>query len=171
MALWVALALAVLPAARAETEDLPGKDIFGWVERVVIRPGKVTLKAKLDTGADTSSLDATHIRRFRRGERRYVRFTIEDPKTKEVLTLERPFIRRATIKQHEGEHQLRPVVAIDVCLGDHLLRKVEVSLIDRSRFTYPVLLGRNALEGVALVDPDLTFTQKPNCEMGRPRPR
>jgi hypothetical protein len=71
-------------------------------------------------------------------------------------------IRYAYIKEHEGPSQRRPVVQIEVCLGDHL-DEIEVSLVDRSGFQYPVLLGRNALENVALVDAGERFAAEPNC--------
>ncbi len=67
------------------------------------------------------------------------------------------------IKRHEGESQRRSVVELSVCLGDHR-RKVEFSLIDRSQFDYPVLLGRSALAGIAVVDPAETFLSQPGCE-------
>jgi hypothetical protein len=49
-----------------------------------------------------------------------------------------------------------------ICLGDHLM-EIEVSLVDRSGFAFPVLLGRNALEGRAVVDSELEYTAGPNC--------
>ncbi len=156
--LTVSTIMIAVPASGNE-----GKDLFGWAERVVLGPNNLHLEAKLDTGADTSSLHAQNIRRVRRGDKRLVRFEIEDDETGETISIARPFIRRARIKRHSGEHQRRYVVVIDVCLGDHLLREVEFSLIDRSEFQYPVLLGRSALEGVAVVDPALTFTAEPTC--------
>ncbi|RMH17396.1 MAG: hypothetical protein D6696_15830 [Acidobacteria bacterium] len=159
------LVLALLASAAAGAAAAESKDLFGWAERVLIGPGRLQLDAKLDTGADTSSLDAAHIRRIRRGNQRLIRFELIDRESGETITVERPLIRRATIKRHGGEHQRRPVVAIDVCLGTHLLRQIEVTLIDRSEFNYPLLLGRSALEGVAVVDPELSFTQKPRCAM------
>ncbi len=41
--------------------------------------------------------------------------------------------------------------------------EIEVSLVDRSGFSFPVLLGRNALEGLAVVDSELEFTSQPVC--------
>lgn len=161
--------ILLLAAGRAIADGDPessagdNKDIFGWIERVELRPRNLVLEAKLDTGADTSSLHATHIRRVRVGEKRYVRFAIEDPETGNLVEMRRPLVRRVRIKRHEGEHQRRPVVIMDVCLGTHLLRDVEFSLVDRSVFDYPVLLGRSALEDVALVDPSEQRTQRPEC--------
>lgn len=159
--LWAAalLWLSAVPAHGAAA-----KDIFGYVEWVEVGRHEIELKAKLDTGAATSSLDAQDIRRLIRrstGER-FVEFTLHDVDSGETIRLKRPLVRLVRIKQHDGSHQVRPVVAVDLCLGDHR-DSVEVSLIDRSEFLYPMLLGRSALEGRVVVDPELTFTRPPAC--------
>ena len=71
----IVVAALLLGPRVAEADE---RDIFGWVERVVLREAGFELKAKLDTGAETSSLDAVDIRRFKRGGESWVRFTIED---------------------------------------------------------------------------------------------
>lgn len=167
-----------LPLAPAQAEAVKSKDIFGWVEWVEVGRHEITLKAKLDTGAATSSLDAQDIRRLvrRSSGERFVEFTLHDPDSGESIRLKKPLVRQVRIKQHDGSHQVRPVVAIDICVGDHF-DTVEVSLIDRSEFLYPMLLGRSALEGRVVVDPEVTFTRDPECEesdrarTGRPEER
>ena len=154
-----ALAAFALPGAAAAAEP----DIFGWAEPVVLEETGFQLEAKLDTGADTSSLDAIDIRRFRRKGVSYVRFTVVDQSEGEEVRLERPLLRRVLIKRHDGDSQRRSVVSLTVCLGEHR-RKVEFSLIDRSRFDYPVLLGRSALAGIAIVDPDEINLSEPSCD-------
>lgn len=139
------------------------KTIFGYVERVIISDQGLDLKARLDTGAQTSSLDAHNIHRFRRGDRRYVRFDVRDPDTDQFVTLERPLVRIVRIRQHEGQWMRRPVVEMKICLG-HLVREIEVSLTPRGDFIYPLLIGRSAMRGAVIVDPDLTFTNPPDCD-------
>ena len=138
--------------------------ILGWIEEVVIGDGQLRLEAKLDTGADTSSLDAKHIRRLRRkssGER-FVEFDVLDPSTGDRVRFKEPLVRMARIKQHSGRSQERPVVALDVCVGS-ISRRVEFTLADRRVFDYPVLLGREAMEGVIIVDPAIEATSEPTC--------
>ena len=154
------LALALTCAAAVGAADEP--DIFGWAEPVVLVEAGFELEAKLDTGADTSSLDAVDIRRFRRKGESWVRFTVEDHADGDEVRLERRLLRRVRIKQHEGTSQRRSVVSLTVCLGEHR-REVEFSLIDRSQFDYPVLLGRSALAGIAIVDPDEVNLSEPDC--------
>jgi hypothetical protein len=52
---------------------------------------------------------------------------------------------------------------MNVCIASRLLA-TEVSLIDRSEFNYPLLLGRNTLKSFALVDPGSTFLSNPECK-------
>lgn len=139
------------------------KDIFGWVERVEVGESRLELEAKLDTGADTSSLDATKIRRYRQKDGdRWVEFLVVDRAGGRRIRYKKRLIRYAYIKEHEGPSQRRPVIQMEICLGDHLA-EVEMNLVNRSGFDYPILLGRNALEDVALVDASESFTTPPEC--------
>lgn len=140
-----------------------GKLIFGWVEEVVVSRSAFTMHAKLDTGADTSSLDAQDIERFERNGDPWVRFTLSGEEPGQSTTLERPLSRDVLIKRHRGPSQRRPVVTVPVCLGPFLM-DIEVSLIDRSHFNYPVLIGRAAMEGVAVVDAERALTHDPACD-------
>lgn len=139
------------------------KNLFGHVERVIISDKGFSLKARLDTGAETTSLDAHNIRRFRRGDARYVRFDVVDPDSGEFITLERPLVRNVRIRQHTGPAMRRPVVKMWLCIGP-LVHEVEVNLTPRSEFLYPLLIGRSAMRGTIVVDPELTFTHRPQCD-------
>jgi hypothetical protein len=158
----VLLALAVWFPVISQADSPSALEIFGWVERVEVIDGQLSLKAKLDTGAATSSLDATDIERFRKDGKRWVRFVITNPETGERIELERPLVRNVRIIRHSGNHQRRAVVKLPLCFGP-FYREVEFSLIDRSNFIYPVLLGRSALEGYALIDSGETFINYPDC--------
>lgn len=139
-------------------------EIFGWVEWVKLMDGELRLKAKLDTGAATSSLDATNIERFRKDGKRWIRFTVTDPETGDLLELEKRLVRNVRIVRHSGAHQRRPVIKMPICFGTQR-REVEVNLIDRSNFIYPMLLGRSALEDYALIDSGSTFQNSPRCNL------
>lgn len=158
----ITLACGVLALA-ASAADSNVKDIFGWVESVAVGKQRVVMLAKLDTGATTSSLHATSIQRFRRQGRRFVRFTLSDGNGGVGPRLEQPLVRMVRIKKHAGNYERRPVIKLPVCLGDSE-RIVEFSLVDRSNFDQPVLLGRSALSGFALVDPQIDSTSSPMCE-------
>jgi len=154
---------AILSMLLASTAHSNVKVILGWVEAVGVGPDNVTLMAKLDTGATTSSMHATNIKRFRRGGKRYVRFQLSDGNGGYGPQLERRLVRIVRIKRHDGDFERRPVVELPVCLAD-LERVVEFSLVDRSNFDHPVLLGRSALSGFVLVDPQIDGTSEPICQ-------
>ena len=52
---------------------------------------------------------------------------------------------------------------VPICLG-HTYADVEVSLVDREHFNYPVLLGRLVLAGRAIVDPSEEYLHEPACD-------
>jgi len=172
---WAALLALVLGGAPSlaasdvstEPEFATGSDerqVFGWLERVKVSHRGLVVEAKLDTGADNSSLHADNISNFNRGGKSMVRFTVPDARTGELVELERSRVRGARIREHDGSHQQRPVVEMWVCLGS-LKKRIEVNLVDRSQFSVPFLLGRSAMHGDVLVDPDQTFTVAPECNL------
>ena len=151
----------------AETSDLV---ILGWVEKVYLVDPGIEIEAKLDTGAETSSLDARVIKKFRKGGKRWVRFAVTDRDSGEEFILVRKRVRTIGVVQHDGSTQIRPVVLLEVCIGGEVM-KTEVSLISRHEFDYPLLLGRSALASFALVDPGSDFLSEPNCgsqDQGKP---
>lgn len=165
MRVWTcALALCLIAAAPALADDLPSSDpeTFGWIEWIDLGPEQIRLKAKLDSGALTSSLDAREIEEFREDGKRHVRFELHDRESGEVTTIERRVKRFVRIVRHSGDHQRRPVIEMDMCLGAQA-HKVEFTLIDRSNFNYPVLLGRRAMDGYAVIDPRETYLIDPDC--------
>ncbi len=161
---FVALLVSLLLLA-ASPWPAVARGTYGWVEFVELhldgQPLKV--KAKLDTGAKSSSLDATDITPFERDGEHWVRFRPNRSGLEQAPLIEQPVARYVRIKRHQGPHDRRPVIRLPLCLGDEL-RTVEVNLTDRGRFIYPLLLGRKALAGLAVVDPGRTFVRSPRCD-------
>jgi len=160
------LLLLMLPFYSQADGETPGKVIAGWVEKISLIDPPYLLKAKLDTGAKTSSIHAENIELFKRDGKRWVRFTlvlnVDDEKT-ETFVLEKSRERRVKIKEHDGGYSRRPVVEIDICFNGRPY-PVEFTLVDRSEFIYPVLLGRGFLAGVAVIDPGVTFLTQARCQ-------
>lgn len=144
----------------------PAKVIAGWVEKISFPQDNIVVKAKLDTGAATSSIHATNIKFFKKDKKRWVRFELVlKGANDQIITttkLESRNLRRVKIKNHDGDHELRGVVRLDFCF-DGRLRQAEFTLTDRSEYIYPVLLGREFLEEVAIVDPSEVFRTLKNC--------
>jgi hypothetical protein len=144
------------------TNVYPGeKQIVGWVEYVNIYPGNIKIKAKLDTGARNSSLNALNVAEFNRGEEIFVRFDLTNWKGR-TETIEAKVIRMVKIKRHNSEPDHRPVIRLGVCLGK-VYKEVEVNLVNRSNFIYQLLIGRSFIKGEFAVDPAKTFTIKSDC--------
>ncbi len=145
--------------------SIPGvsadKMIAGWLEMVRIYPGNLNVKAKLDSGAKTSSLNAAAIEEFERDAEKWVRFQVSDHKGK-IIILEKKISRIAKIKLRNKRLQKRPVIILGICLGE-IYKEVEVNLVDRSYFNYQMLLGRSFLAGALLVDSASKYTTKPAC--------
>ena len=138
------------------------QQIFGWIEWVTFPDIGLRLKTKLDTGAETSSLHAMNIVRFKREGDRMVRFDLTNPESGEIFTMELDLERSVRIREHDGSYQRRPVVDMWICIGS-LRKKIEVNLVDRTQFHYPFLLGRSAMKGAVVVDPGETFTAEGRC--------
>jgi hypothetical protein len=138
------------------------KRIVGWIETVSIYPGDMKIKAKLDTGARNSSLNAKNLEQFERDGETWVRFDLHNFKNR-LETFETRVVRTARIKQLGQEADSRPVIKLGICIGS-TYKEVEVNLEDRSGFNYQMLIGRSFLKGSFIVDPGRTFTVKPDCQ-------
>ncbi|MGM0785171.1 MAG: ATP-dependent zinc protease [Pseudomonadota bacterium] len=161
----LAAALAATLLAFATASAQGEAKVFGWVEKATLEPWGVEVKAKLDSGALTSSLDARDIERFDKEGERWVRFRLEleDEASGETFskTLERPVYRRLKLIGAGGSDR-RPVVLLEVCLGDTVYEE-QFSLRDRGGMNYPMLLGRRTIGHLGLLDVTETFLTEPDC--------
>jgi len=139
------------------------KEVVGWVEKVKVYPGELVVKAKIDSGAKTSSLNCKCYNFFERDGKEWVKFTVVNWEG-DTIELEQPLVRIAKIKRHYGEKQERPVVKLGLCLAN-IYKETEFTLIDRSGLNYQVLVGRQYLEDEFLIDPGESFTRKPACKV------
>jgi hypothetical protein len=135
------------PAPTAQGDKL----ILGEVEIADIQPGNLRLEARIDSGAKSCSLHAQQIVRFERDGRRWVRFETRNGRGTELIKLELPFERHVRIKGEGDEYEERPVVMLDIRIGERTQR-VQVTLTDRGNYDYPLLIGRNFLRDNAVID-------------------
>lgn len=133
----------------------------GWIEKAVLHPHKFILHAKLDTGAQTSSLNASEHEIVTHDGNSWVRMNIKNRDNESVI-IEAPIVRKAKIKRHYGERQTRPVILLDLCIGN-VRKQEEVNLVDRTGMNYQLLIGRNFLKGALLVDSGSTYRLSPDC--------
>ncbi len=145
---------------------VPADTTYGWVEKVAIMPWNVVVKAKLDSGALTSSLHAEDIERFERDGESWVRFTVEleDEASGEQFTkrLERP-VHRTLIVTGAGGSDRRAVVLMNICIGETVYQE-QFSLENRDDLIYPVLLGRRTIQHLGNIDVTNTFLHDADCD-------
>ncbi|KTD17996.1 ATP-dependent zinc protease family protein [Legionella jordanis] len=143
------------------------KIIYGYVEKATLVDKGMVLSAKLDTGAKSASLSAVDIHEVEKNGKPYLQFKVPGKNGEEEFTCE--YVGKVKIKVRAGEHPSlqhhaepikRPVVLIDVKIGDKT-RTIPVNLTNRKRFNYPLLLGRDAIIAFdGLVDPQHAFMIK-----------
>jgi len=155
-----ALAAGSAPAMAAEQPA-----VVGWIEQVRLGTEGLLVSAKLDTGADTSSLHARDIRWSKRDDGDWVGFDVMNGKG-ERLHFERKVVRIVRIRRAGDASQRRPVVMMGICLGG-VYRRTEVNLVDRSRMSHGLLVGRRFLAGYFAVDSGRTNTIDPACDAAR----
>lgn len=154
-------------AATALAQGANGLRTMGWLEKVAIESTGLSIVAKVDTGADYSSLDARDIRGFSRDGEPWVSFTIVDDKG-ERLALERHVFRYTMIRRAGGDEQRRPTVILGLCVGA-IYREVQVNLVDRSTLEYRMLIGRDFMQGRYVVDPARSYVTSPSCPQTKSR--
>lgn len=147
------------------------KKIYGVYEKVRLMDiNGIVVKAKLDTGALTTSLGATKIKKIKKEGEEWVRFKPQI-QGEDLPVVELPLVRTSKIKRRladildddEKTHTRRPVVEIKFCVGGEIY-PVEVNLTDRSHFNYPLLIGVSALRQFnVIIDPSLKFQSEPDC--------
>jgi len=156
------LCFAVLGSLIMATAASAGnKQIVGWLEKARISPGNLVLQAKMDSGADNSSLNVPDFVEFERDGAKWVRFELAN-NLGQTAMIERKVVRIAKIKRHKGQRQQRPVVRLGICVGNYY-KEVEVNLADRRRFKYPLLVGRSFMGDDLIIDPSAQFTLEPAC--------
>jgi ribosomal protein S6--L-glutamate ligase len=142
-------------------QQTPTRLILGWQEWIALPElGLHALKAKIDTGAKTSALHTHMIEPFGTLKRPMVRFTVRPDPQRTDLEIEAAarVIDRREVMSSNGERQLRFVIETSMQMGAHTW-PIEVTLTNRERMSYRMLLGRQAIRPNVLVDPDASFRQ------------
>ena len=158
---WVCVLLLFrLPLFSESDEAGDTPIIVGEMEMVFLDPPGRWMRARMDTGAALSSLNAYDITEVEKDGNPWVRFNMATALDSEALFLELPVERVVAVRQgNRSVIQSRYIVLLDTVLGELELRG-EFSLADRRNMTYPVLIGRNLLAGNALVDVSRQYLQE-----------
>ncbi|MFT4655262.1 MAG: hypothetical protein ACI82S_002922 [Patiriisocius sp.] len=116
------------------------------------------LETRVDTGAATSSLHVDNIVEFKKVKEKWVKFDIH-PDTHDVSQVVQreakvKSVRR--VKSSNATHQRRMVIETDILIAG-MQWCIELTLTDRSEMKYLMLLGREAMSGRLIVDPEHEF--------------
>jgi hypothetical protein len=132
-------------------EERP-RALIGWSELVDLPEWEIRgLSAKVDTGARSSALHVENVEELTRGRVRFDVVLHRHHRDRRIR-VETRIRRRARVRSSTGHFSTRIFVATTLVLGP-VEREVEISLVDRERMIFRMLLGRSALSGPFLIDP------------------
>jgi hypothetical protein len=137
--------------------------LIGWREWLSLPELNISkIKAKIDTGARTSSLHAFFVDPFMLDGQKMVRFGVHPLRKSDLeIICQCPFIDYREIRDSGGHREMRYVIETQIKLGEHV-RTVEITLTNRDNMKFRMLLGRTALRGMAII-PDQSYL------FGRPK--
>ena len=147
---------AIVPAVEVPQVKQTKLGVIGAVEPVYFLPMKSPFEARIDTGAENSSVDVTSLKTFERDGEKWVSFNITNRKDGSTHHFEKPIKRHTTIVRI-GEHEERYVVNMTITIGNETI-KADFTLANRDKFNYQVLIGRNIINGRFIIDPTLENT-------------
>ena len=133
--------------------------LVGWREWVSLPDAGIDwIKAKIDTGARTSSLHAFDIEAFEREGEDWVRFRVNPWQNSDADSriVECPVHDRRSIRSSSGHSEERIVVLLAIRLVGRLVVS-EVTLSNRDEMGFRMLIGREALRRGFIVDPARSF--------------
>lgn len=116
------------------------------------------IKVRVDSGAKTSALHAVNITPFQRNGENWISFDVHPLQFdgRRVVNCEAPVIDRRVIKSSTGTREMRYVINTTLQIGNQAW-EIEVTLANRDSMGYRMLLGREAMRGKLLVDPESSF--------------
>jgi len=132
--------------------------LIGWREWVKL-PALTTnqIKAKIDTGARTSTLHAIDPMPFRADGKTKIRFAIEPKqKTSPKIYCEADLLDTRWIRDSGGHREHRYVISTLILLGEETF-PIELTLTSRKDLRFRMLLGRKALQNLFTIDPSASY--------------
>ncbi|MBC2932038.1 RimK/LysX family protein [Nocardioides sp. zg-1228] len=141
------------------------KVVLGWREWVALpQAGVPWVKAKIDTGARSSSMHAFDLEAHERDGQQRVRFSIHpwQRSDDDLVELDLPVLDRREVRSSNGQAEQRYAVALDVTLAGRTIT-TEMTLSNRDEMGFRMLIGREALARGFLVDASVSYAG------GRPR--
>ncbi|TPD70466.1 30S ribosomal protein S6--L-glutamate ligase [Flavobacterium microcysteis] len=116
------------------------------------------IKARVDSGAKTSALHAVNIAPFLRDGESWVKFDINPIQNnlKTIIHCEALLVDKRIVKSSSGFREQRYVIRTTLDFGEHKW-SIEMTLTNRDSMGFRMLLGREAMSGRVLVDPEQKY--------------
>ena len=120
--------------------------------------GIPAIKARVDSGAKTSALHAINITPFIKDGINWVKFDINPIQNnlKTVIHCEALLIDKRVVKSSSGFREQRYVIQSNINIGSDIWA-IEMTLTNRDSMGFRMLLGREAMSGRILVDPQQQY--------------
>tara|TARA_R110002049_G_scaffold305515_1_gene502351 strand:- start:126829 stop:128196 length:1368 start_codon:yes stop_codon:yes gene_type:complete len=134
-------------------------ELIGSEEWCVFKDlGVPAIKARIDSGAKTSSIQATNIKIHSKNAQEWVKFDVNPLQENRSIAIpcEAKLVDRRMVKSSSGISEERLVIKTPVTLGDSVF-DIELTLANRDTMEFRMLLGREAINGRYLVNPAETY--------------
>lgn len=131
----------------------------GWREWVGLGElGIPAIKAKLDTGARTSAIHAFNVEPYERGGELRVRFSVHPDQKDDSIAVDcdEKVIDIRAVSNPGRRREKRYIIRTELSLGGESW-PIDLSLTDRDEMGFRLLIGRTAMHGRLLVDPEKSF--------------
>lgn len=146
--------------AKKKPKKTNGKLYLGAVEKVGLVNEKASYAARIDTGADFSSMGVYNPKTFERDGKDWVRFSLQDDD--DATRFEYPVFDTVRIKESSILSVDRIEIKIDIEMGGNKYKRQIFNLADRSYLEYQLLIGRSFLRDIAVVDVSRKNIQRSN---------
>lgn len=142
----------------------------GWLEKAYLPDYDFELRAKMDTGAKTSSIHATDMEFVQvegKAPQSRIRFTTVATdgvsRTIEADVVREVRIKKSTMAAEAPLVETRVEIEVMLCLAG-VTKPIRVNLTNREGMNYHMILGRTALEGDFVVDVSQKFMGSKKCQ-------
>jgi hypothetical protein len=132
---------------------------IGWREWLALPElGIAAIKAKIDTGARSSSLHTHFIEHINGSHTERVRFSVRPLRKREDVEIfcEADIVDYRRVKDSGGHSEMRCFISTSVSMGG-CSWPIEISLANREEMRFRMLLGRTALKSGFVVDPGKSY--------------
>jgi hypothetical protein len=135
--------------------------LLGWREWLALPGlGIPQIKAKIDTGARSSSLHAITLEPYSKDGENWLMFTVlpNQKYNEQLIECHAPVKDRRVVSDSGGHKQRRYVIETQLLFGQQLI-EAEITLSNRDSMRFRMLLGRTAMNKHFLIDPNASYLQ------------